>query len=78
MAMSDYEQCHVAEEIRQKECLPVCKQFKEELDACAKRIENHPDPNAHCEYQFYDFWRCMDKCVCFPVFVGCFFVPSPW
>lgn len=60
--MSDYEQCHVAEEVR-KECLPHCIKFKEALDDCAERLKRLPEPGAHCEYQFFDFWECMDHCV---------------
>jgi ubiquinol-cytochrome c reductase subunit 6 len=59
---SEYEQCHVAEEVR-KECLPHCVKFKQALDECADRFEKIPDPNAHCEYQFFDYWECMDHCV---------------
>ena len=35
----------------------------ERLQKCSKRIEGDESGEAHCTAQFFDYWKCVDKCV---------------
>lgn len=35
------------------------------LQKCAKRIEGDESGEAHCTGQYFDYWKCVDKCVRF-------------
>ena len=35
------------------------------MQKCAKRVEADETGEAHCTGQYFDYWKCIDKCVCF-------------
>lgn len=35
------------------------------LQKCAKRVESDTTGEAHCTGQYFDYWKCVDKCVRF-------------
>lgn len=35
------------------------------LQRCAKRVDSDETGEAHCTGQYFDYWKCVDKCVRF-------------
>jgi ubiquinol-cytochrome c reductase subunit 6 len=62
--MGDYEQCAVAESARET-CKPSCSKLLEAYEDCATRFaKNGPvEGKENCQYQYFDYWKCMDSCV---------------
>jgi len=47
--------------ILEKECHNPCVGFWTEYQACGERIKGKAE--ATCEPQYFDYWKCVDKCV---------------
>lgn len=62
--MGDYEQCAVAESVRET-CKPGCSKLLEAYEDCAARFaqKGPVDGKENCQYQYNDYWKCMDSCV---------------
>jgi hypothetical protein len=62
--MGDYEQCAVTEQVRET-CKPSCSKLFDAYEDCAARFaKNGPvDGKESCQYQYFDYWKCMDTCV---------------
>ncbi|KAL6767010.1 QCR6 [Auxenochlorella protothecoides x Auxenochlorella symbiontica] len=59
--MSDEVVCPKPEE--EERCKPRCTKYLLEYEACGERVKNDTTGEAHCTGQYFDYWRCVDKCV---------------
>ncbi|KVI10957.1 hypothetical protein Ccrd_010625 [Cynara cardunculus var. scolymus] len=44
-------------------CKPKCVRAWLEYQGCVKRVEADESGHKHCTGQYFDYWRCVDKCV---------------
>ncbi|KAK4438229.1 Cytochrome b-c1 complex subunit-1, mitochondrial [Sesamum alatum] len=49
-------------------CKAPCTRPLKEYQACAKRIQGDESGHKHCTGQYFDYWRCVDKCVATKLF----------
>ncbi|KAK4405085.1 Cytochrome b-c1 complex subunit-1, mitochondrial [Sesamum angolense] len=49
-------------------CKAPCTRPLKEYQACSKRIEGDDSGHKHCTGQYFDYWRCVDKCVATKLF----------
>lgn len=42
-----------------------CRQFKNALEECNKRVKAHPGSHENCEEELFDFLQCVDRTVSF-------------
>ncbi|CAA3032655.1 cytochrome b-c1 complex subunit 6 [Olea europaea subsp. europaea] len=60
--MADDEPIDPKKELEER-CKAPCTRPLREYQACAKRIQGDESGNKHCTGQYFDYWRCVDKCV---------------
>ncbi|KAL2513706.1 Cytochrome [Forsythia ovata] len=46
----------------EERCKAPCTRPLREYQACAKRIQGDETGHKHCTGQYFDYWRCVDKC----------------
>ncbi|KAK6143730.1 hypothetical protein DH2020_024078 [Rehmannia glutinosa] len=49
-------------------CKAPCTRPLKEYQTCAKRIQDDESGHRHCTGQYFDYWRCVDKCVATKLF----------
>ncbi|KAG8368738.1 hypothetical protein BUALT_Bualt15G0077200 [Buddleja alternifolia] len=49
-------------------CKAPCTRPLKEYQACVKRIQGDESGHKHCTGQYFDYWRCVDKCVATKLF----------
>ncbi|KAL8536089.1 hypothetical protein ACS0TY_011646 [Phlomoides rotata] len=49
-------------------CKAPCTRPLKEYQACSKRIQGDESGQKHCTGQYFDYWRCVDKCVATKLF----------
>jgi ubiquinol-cytochrome c reductase subunit 6 len=54
----------------EKACHPGCAGFWKAYEACGERIKGDTTGEAHCSPQYFEYWKCVDKCVSL-VLCGC-------
>lgn len=47
----------------EERCKRDCVGLFKEAQKCAKRVEADETGEAHCTGQYFDYWKCIDKCV---------------
>ncbi|KAJ3675140.1 hypothetical protein LUZ60_004182 [Juncus effusus] len=47
----------------EERCKPKCVKPLYAYRECVKRVENDETGHKHCTGQYFDYWRCVDKCV---------------
>ncbi|OAY76535.1 cytochrome b-c1 complex subunit 6-like [Ananas comosus] len=52
----------------EERCKPKCVKPLYEYRECVKRVENDDTGHKHCTGQYFDYWRCIDKCVAVKLF----------
>ncbi|KAL2460467.1 Ubiquinol-cytochrome C reductase hinge protein [Abeliophyllum distichum] len=65
--MSDDEPVDPKQELEER-CKAPCTRPLKEYQACAKRIQGDESGTKHCTGQYFDYWRCVDKCVATKLF----------
>eukprot|EP00897_Mesotaenium_endlicherianum_P001552 jgi/Mesen1/1424/ME001303S00471 len=52
----------------EESCKPRCVKQLLAYEACAERIEKSDNEEAHCTGQYFDYWKCIDKCAANKIF----------
>ncbi|CAA0831048.1 Ubiquinol-cytochrome C reductase hinge protein [Striga hermonthica] len=65
--LADYEPVDPKAELEDR-CKAPCTRPLKEYQACFKRIEGDESGHKHCTGQYFDYWRCVDKCVATKLF----------
>ncbi|XP_078172404.1 cytochrome b-c1 complex subunit 6-2, mitochondrial-like [Carex rostrata] len=60
--MSDEEVTNQKEYFEER-CKPKCVKPLYAYRECVKRIEDDDTGHKHCTGQYFDYWKCVDKCV---------------
>ncbi|KAM7250816.1 hypothetical protein ACFE04_022699 [Oxalis oulophora] len=52
----------------EESCKPKCVKPLLAYQACVKRIQGDDSGHKHCTGQYFDYWKCVDKCVAVKLF----------
>ncbi|EYU35416.1 hypothetical protein MIMGU_mgv1a024165mg, partial [Erythranthe guttata] len=67
LTMADDEPVDPKRELEDR-CKAPCTRPLKEYKACAKRIDGDDSGHKHCTGQYFDYWRCVDKCAASKLF----------